>query len=111
MNLKPGGVMRKKKNGRKKIRNRVPKEMGKELKPVKQRKGITEFGYKIGYVMAEKNLTDSKLARISGVSRQTIYMLKRSEYPKGTTVFKIAKALDVPASYFFEEGFNSLYSV
>ena len=102
--------MSKKKNGRKRRRNRITKGIGKELKPVKHHKGISEFGRKIDFVCAERDLNNSDLARISGISRQSIYNLKRSEYPKGTTIYKIAKALHIPVSFFFEEGFSSLSS-
>lgn len=102
--------MREKKNGRKKKGDRIGKQVGEELKPIKPRKRITEFGQKIDFVCAERDLNDSDLARISGISRQAIYNLKRSEYPKGTTIYKIAKALHIPVSFFFEEGFSSLSS-
>lgn len=110
MNIKQGGNMTKKKNGRKRRRDRVGKQVGEELKALKPRKGISEFGRKIDFVCAERDLNDSDLARISGISRQAIYNLKRSEYPKGTTIYKIAKALHIPVSFFFEEGFSSLSS-
>ena len=101
--------MRKQKGGKKRgnnIRDKV--EVG--FKPVRHQKGLSEFGQKIDFVLAQKNLNNSDLARISGISRQAVYNLKRSEYPKGTSIFKISKALDIPVSFFFEEGFSSLCS-
>lgn len=71
---------------------------------------ITEFGHKIGYVLAEKNLSLSELSKRAGVSRAAIYHMRITDNPGGKTIHKIAKALDVPVSYFFEDGFGGIPS-
>ncbi|HUT43840.1 MAG TPA: helix-turn-helix transcriptional regulator [Desulfobacterales bacterium] len=71
---------------------------------------ITKFGHKIGYVLAEKNLSLSELSRRAGVSRAAIYHMRITGNPGGKTIHKIAKALDVPVSYFFEKGFGGIPS-
>lgn len=71
---------------------------------------ITEFGRKIGYAMAERDLSLAELSRRAGVSRPAIYHMRITKNPGGRTLHKIAKALDVPVSFFFEEGFGGIQS-
>jgi len=63
---------------------------------------ISSFGRKLDYIMAEKDINASGLAQRAGVSRGAIYYMKRAERPSPRTVFKLAKALDVPVSEFYD---------
>ena len=69
---------------------------------------ITKFGHKIGYAMAERDLSLAELARQAGVSRAAIYHMKITENPGGKVIHKLAKALGVPVSFFFEERFSGI---
>jgi putative transcriptional regulator len=55
---------------------------------------------------AERNLSQTELARAVGVSRQTISSIETGQYgPSALLAFRLAAALDVPiASLFWLEG-------
>ena len=63
---------------------------------------------KIRRLQEGKKITIKEFSKLIGVSSQTIY-----DYYNGKTslsiknLIKIAKAFDIPVSYFFEEGDNS----
>lgn len=71
---------------------------------------ITKFGNKIGYAMAERDMSLAELARRAGVSRAAIYHMRITANPGGKVLHRLAKALDVPVSFFFEEGFGGIQS-
>lgn len=51
----------------------------------------------------KKNIAITELANIVGVSEQQIHLMVRKNSTKIETLEKIAKALEVPVSCFFEE--------
>lgn len=71
---------------------------------------ITKFGRKVEYAIAERNLSIAELSKRAGVSRPAIYHMRITENPGGKVLHKIARALDVPVSFFFEEGFGGIES-
>ena len=51
---------------------------------------------------AEKNMTQDKLAKLSGLSRGTINSIEKGRVvPNGDTMLKLSKALDVPVGQIF----------
>lgn len=60
-------------------------------------------GYKIKKYREKKNLTQTELAKISGISRSIIVGLEAGTYTTTTTdtLLKIAKALDVKVEDIF----------
>jgi len=60
------------------------------------------FGLKIEELQADKGISLSKLSSLTGMSRQTLYRVKKSKSPHMVTIHKLAKAFKVPAGYFFD---------
>ena len=63
----------------------------------------TNIGKKVELLQAERNVTNNELAKRMGIKAQNIPGIKRAKHVRVTTVHKLAKALDVPVIYFFEE--------
>lgn len=61
------------------------------------------MGKKMLVRLGELNMTQSDLANKIGLTRQAINRLSDLDSFHSKTTFKIAKALRVPVSYFFEE--------
>ncbi|HUU41409.1 MAG TPA: helix-turn-helix transcriptional regulator [Desulfatiglandales bacterium] len=61
------------------------------------------FGVKIEMLQAEKGISLSTLSTLAGMSRQTLYRVKKSKKPHMLTVHRLAKAFKVPVSYFFDK--------
>ena len=64
------------------------------------------LGNRLRIARAEKNLSQEDLARLAGVSRQTISSIETFQYiPSGLLVFIIAQKLEKPVEeLFFLEG-------
>ena len=64
------------------------------------------LGNRLRIARAEKNISQEDLARLAGVSRQTISSIETCQYiPSGLLVFIIARMLDKPVEeLFFLEG-------
>jgi len=60
------------------------------------------FGLKIEDLQANLGISLSELSTLTGMSRQTLYRVKKSKRPHIVTIHKLAKAFNVPASYFFD---------
>jgi len=60
------------------------------------------FGLKIDELQADNGISLSELSTLTGMSRQTLYRVKKSKRPHMVTIHKLAKALKVPVSYFFD---------
>lgn len=58
------------------------------------------LGLKIERLQAEKGISLSQLSTLSGMSRQTLYRVKKSKRPHMVTIHRLAKAFKVPATYF-----------
>lgn len=58
------------------------------------------LGLKIDKLQAEKGISLSQLSTLSGMSRQTLYRVKKSKRPHMVTIHRLAKAFKVPATYF-----------
>jgi len=63
---------------------------------------IPDFNKKIEIMMAENDVSMSELSRRTGMLRQTINTVRKSKTPRPKTVKKIANALRVRVSYFYE---------
>ena len=50
--------------------------------------------------MAEKGVTATELAERTGLRRQAIYQLRKAKHHHPVTIHKLAKALDLPVSFF-----------
>lgn len=70
---------------------------------------ITDFGTRLGFLLAQKDLSLTEFARMLGVSKQCVYGYKYTVYPNGKLVHKIAKTLDVPVYFFFAEDWVNEY--
>lgn len=62
---------------------------------------LSPFGVKLELLMAEKGLSASDIARKAGLERQRVYALKFTRYPRPETLSLMARAFDVPISYFY----------
>lgn len=65
---------------------------------------LVEFGAKVRLARTSKHISQEKLGELSGLHRTYIGMIERGE--KNITLLniqKIAQALDLPISYFFQE--------
>ncbi|MBA7492402.1 hypothetical protein ES702_02952 [subsurface metagenome] len=60
------------------------------------------LGLKIERLQAEKGISLSQLSTLSGMSRQTLYRVKKSKRPHMLTIHRLAKAFKVPVGYFFD---------
>jgi transcriptional regulator with XRE-family HTH domain len=60
------------------------------------------FGQIVDRLQAEKGINLVDLAKLTGMSRQTLHRVKKSKHPHMSTIHKIAKALEVDPSYFFD---------
>jgi len=60
------------------------------------------LGLKIEGLQADKGISLSELSTLTGMSRQTLYRVKKSKRPHMVTIHRLAKAFKVPASYFFD---------
>ena len=60
------------------------------------------FGVKIEMLQAEKGINLSALSTLAGMSRQTLYRVKKSKKPHMLTIHRLAKAFNVPVAYFFD---------
>jgi len=63
----------------------------------------TTLKEKIENLQAKQGLNHTQLARRAGMSRQTLYRVKKSKRPQMKTIRRLTKALNVPADYFFED--------
>ena len=54
-------------------------------------------------VMAAKQITTTELEEKTGFSHTTIIALRKGEDTRVSTLFKVADAVNVPLSYFFEK--------
>lgn len=57
---------------------------------------------KIERLQADKGISLSELSTLTGMSRQTLYRVKKSKRPHMLTIHKLAKAFKVPVGYFFD---------
>ena len=62
---------------------------------------IKEF--EVNLMLAEKNLRQSDLAKLSGISRVTINSVLNGKTASARTIHAIAKALDVPVREIISE--------
>jgi len=60
------------------------------------------LGLKIEKLQAEKGISLSELSTLTGMSRQTLYRVKKSKKPHMVTIHKLAKAFNVPVGHFFD---------
>jgi len=60
------------------------------------------FGLKIEELQANKGISLSELSTLTGMSRQTLYRVKKSKRPHMVTIHRLAKAFKVPVVYFFD---------
>ena len=60
------------------------------------------LGVKIDKLQAEKGISLSELSTLTGMSRQTLYRVKKSKRPHMVTIHRLAKAFNVPVVYFFD---------
>ena len=58
---------------------------------------------KLYKLMKIKKISQRELAKLTGINQTTISYILRGNDMKVSTLEKIAKALDVPISYFFDE--------
>lgn len=67
---------------------------------------IVKLGNRLKVARAEKNLSQEELARLVGVTRQTISSIETGQYnPSTLLAFLLAQKLDKPvADLFFLEG-------
>lgn len=61
-----------------------------------------KIGLNISYFRKEKNMTQQKLADISGISRNHLQRIERGAAPSLDTVIDIAAALQIPVYKLFE---------
>lgn len=54
-------------------------------------------------IMAAKEITTTKLSQKTGFGHTTIIALRKGDDTKVSTLSKVAEAVSVPLSYFFEE--------
>lgn len=57
---------------------------------------------KIERLQAEKGISLSQLSTLTGMSRQTLYRVKKSKRPHMLTIHRLSKAFKVPVGYFFD---------
>lgn len=57
---------------------------------------------KIERLQAENGISLSELSTLTGMSRQTLYRVKKSKMPHMVTIHRLAKAFNVPVDYFFD---------
>ena len=69
---------------------------------------MLDLGKKIKELRKKRNLTARELSERSGVARSLISQLETGKRDSTSidTVYRLAKALDVPISYFFSEKTN-----
>ncbi|MBA7651542.1 hypothetical protein ES703_59361 [subsurface metagenome] len=60
------------------------------------------LGVKIDTLQAEKGISLSELSTLTGMSRQTLYRVKKAKRPHMVTIHRLAKAFKVPVGYFFD---------
>lgn len=60
------------------------------------------LGKKIDLLQAEKDITNVELANKMRIFPQNVAALKKRIRPRNSTIHKLAKALEVPVSIFFE---------
>lgn len=60
------------------------------------------LGSKIDRLQADKGISLSELSTLTGMSRQTLYRVKKSKRPHMVTIHRLAKAFNVHVSYFFD---------
>lgn len=63
---------------------------------------VKTLGLKIEELQADKGISLSELSTLTGMSRQTLYRVKKAKRPHMVTIHRLAKAFKVPASYFFD---------
>ena len=61
---------------------------------------IANIQKKLELAMAEKGVTATELAEKTGLRRQSIYQLRKAKWHHPITIYKLAKALDLPVSFF-----------
>ena len=66
--------------------------------------------YKLELYMASKCMSVIKLAKAAGISRETVYGIRKGENAKPETVGKIAKALDVDPTFLLSNKYSLLKS-
>lgn len=65
-------------------------------------RGAERLGNRLRIARAERTLSQSDLARLAGVSRQTISSIETAEYtPSALLAFKLAQVLEVPVEQLF----------
>jgi len=60
------------------------------------------LGVKIDRLQAEKGISLSELSTLTGMSRQTLYRVKKAKRPHMVTIHRLAKAFKVPVGHFFD---------
>jgi len=63
---------------------------------------VQNFGQKINILQCERGISLTVLAKRVGKSKQCLYRIKKSKNPHPVTIKKVAHALQVPISYFFD---------
>lgn len=62
-------------------------------------------------ILAEKkNITITELANMTGITEQQIHLIARTNSTKIQTLEKIARALDVPVTIFFDNAAGSVHT-
>lgn len=61
------------------------------------------FFLKVERLQAEKGINLADLSKLTGMSRQTLYRVKKSKRPHMRSIFKIANALKVDPSFFLSQ--------
>lgn len=64
---------------------------------------MPHMGNKLTVRLAELNMTLDAFGKMLGVTRQRVHQLTATECFHSKTTYRVAKALRVPVSYFFEE--------
>lgn len=62
---------------------------------------VSTLGPKIDRLQAEKGISLSALSSLTGMSRQTLYRIKKSKKPHMVTIHRLSKAFKVPVDHFF----------
>ena len=70
----------------------------------------TDFGNRLGFLLAEKDLSLTEVAEKLGISKQAVHYYKYAEYPNSKTIHKIARALDVSVYFFFVDDWVDQYN-
>lgn len=61
---------------------------------------VAPLGLKINRLQAEKGMNLRDLSTLTGMSRQTLYRVKKSKRPHMLTIHRLAKAFEVSVTYF-----------